>query len=361
MYVISLMAVFFIGLVVLPQPVLATEVGNCRVKALGEMGVSQVPVEVAQRVRLLEYELRRDQKETEKAAAEVVEIKDDIAELRATMSFREKYLWRWLAKLLGADVEKIDNMRNLKAIRDEARQLLRREQTEDQTADELVVQMVDQWLRQQSPRFAQLREIEREMQEAVCAGGRCMTEIKEALSALDSAQTMEMIDMGTKSKGIAIMSHLSTSSANGEVRDIKPALENFKRELQDIKDALTLQEGKLKTVDDTLDFVFDMVFSGADFMSVFQLFALSGARSDVAQLKGQVETVQRDLDARFEKLQDNIHKLVCEVRSLCLVGQSEASRGSEPFLTQPSRPRAQEQRGEAARQMGDPPVRQVQD
>lgn len=140
------------------------------------------------------------------------------------------------------------------------------------------------------------------------AGDNVLSEINEALSAIDSASTMETIDMFTSNKGISLLSSMSTSDAKSEVDDVAPAIEKFKKELEYTR--VKVNEVQLESTWATLDLIFDMADIG--FMDIFSSFmvldSLNSAESKLKDVEKTIrkvmETVNKDYNEIKNQLQD---------------------------------------------------------
>jgi hydrogenase maturation factor len=122
------------------------------------------------------------------------------------------------------------------------------------------------------------------------AGDYVLEEIEEAISAINSAESMETLDMFTKNKGISLMSSMSTSTARSEVEDVTPAIEQFKRELEHTR--LKVNEVQLDSMWTTLDFIIDMSDNG--FMDTFSSFMVLNSLSNTeSQLITVGETIKK--------------------------------------------------------------------
>lgn len=127
-------------------------------------------------------------------------------------------------------------------------------------------------------------------------GMKALREISEASSSVSSAQTMEVLDLATKNKGISVMSSLSNSAASSEIDDVKRAVKAFEKALGDHRDLIGSLQHSFATefIDLGMDFI--ALNDAFDFGSVFSLFSLSSASSALDVLDSRVKTLMPDLN-----------------------------------------------------------------
>lgn len=136
------------------------------------------------------------------------------------------------------------------------------------------------------------------------AGDNVLSEINEALSAIDSASTMETIDMFTSNKGISLLSSMSTSDAKSEVDDVAPAIEKFKKELEHTR--LKVNDVQLDSTWATLDLIFDMADVG--FMDMFSSFMVLDSLNNT-------ESKLKDVEKTIKKIMESVNKDYAEIKS----------------------------------------------
>lgn len=266
----------------------------------------------------LEAELKRELSETEKAAANVTEVNTQITELEQTMSWTEKNLWKWLARLFGGDAAKIDQLKSRNAKKAELVDLLKKDEKEDADADQAILAKIDAWLQEHDSNFAKLREVESQLNNMVCKGNTCLSKIDDAISAAQSAQNMEMLDMVSDNNGISLLSSMNTSSANDAANTAQRAAKKYIEAVNALKVKLDAQAVEVRNVDDTVDLVMDLVFDfGFDFMSAVNMFALSDLKSDLGQLRGQIAQIRDGFNSEYEEVKSDLEKTLCAVRNTC--------------------------------------------
>lgn len=138
------------------------------------------------------------------------------------------------------------------------------------------------------------------------AGDNVLTEINEALSAIDSASTMETIDMFTSNKGISLLSSMSTSDAKSEVDDVSPAIEKFKKELEYTR--VKVSEVQLDSTWATLDLIFDIADIG--FMDIFSSFmvldSLNNAENKLKEVEKTIRTVMETVNKDYNEIKSQL-------------------------------------------------------
>lgn len=138
------------------------------------------------------------------------------------------------------------------------------------------------------------------------AGDNVLTEINEALSAIDSASTMETIDMFTSNKGISLLSSMSTSDAKSEVDDVFPAIEKFKKELEYTR--VKVSEVQLDSTWATLDLIFDIADIG--FMDIFSSFmvldSLNNAENKLKEVEKTIRTVMETVNKDYNEIKSQL-------------------------------------------------------
>ncbi|MAA93740.1 MAG: hypothetical protein CML22_07255 [Rheinheimera sp.] len=145
---------------------------------------------------------------------------------------------------------------------------------------------------------------------------KAINEISEASSSVSSAQTMEVIDMFSSNKGIAMMSSLSTASASSEIDDASRAIKRF-------TDALGQHSKMVAKISDPmnmewLDLGFDLagVDLGFDFSSIFSFLALSSASSDLDAASRKIKETLPGLKSQLTRCSDASTQLAKELSAI---------------------------------------------
>lgn len=126
--------------------------------------------------------------------------------------------------------------------------------------------------------------------------------IRTALSAIDSAQFTETIDLFSKNKGLSILSSINTSSANDDIRRVKQRLQTLKDSLESLQSEQLNYNKSIKEVNDFPDLVVDLVFDfGFDFTSIMSLFSLSDAEDSLESLRSKIKSIEHSVKDQVQK------------------------------------------------------------
>lgn len=166
-------------------------------------------------------------------------------------------------------------------------------------------------------KIKEIKNLHNEMSKLKSSGDKCIREIEEAIAAVDSAETTEMLDMVSSNSGLKLLSTMNNSTAHSEVDEANAALRNFVKEIEDFKNKEVcniehLNKDNLFTkldFDITLDFLFD-------FYSIFTLFALSDAKSELSETLNKIKPVVEQIQESVNKVMSNITILENEKISL---------------------------------------------
>lgn len=123
-------------------------------------------------------------------------------------------------------------------------------------------------------------------------GRRAEQDLRNAISSLDSARSMEMLDAVSSNKGISALSTSATSSASSAVRRAQESIHRLSTEAGALSHALP-------HVSDGFDFVLDMTIDlPLDFMSWINMGRLSTA---IDRCRAALAEIERDV-ARLDAL-----------------------------------------------------------
>lgn len=140
-------------------------------------------------------------------------------------------------------------------------------------------------------------------------------DLQSAISSLDSARSMEMLDAVSSNKGISAMSTSATSSASSAVRRAQESIHRLSSEAGALSHALP-------HVSDGFDFVLDMTIDlPIDFMSWMNMGRLSTA---IDRCRAALAEIERDV-ARL----DELHRRAVADGEPTLV---EWRRATDPFV-----------------------------
>lgn len=171
-------------------------------------------------------------------------------------------------------------------------------------------------------KIKEIKNLHNEMSKLKSSGEKCIREIEEAIAAVDSAETTEMLDMVSSNSGLKLLSTMNNSTAHSEVDEANAALRNFVKEIEDFKNKEVcniehLNKDNLFTkldFDITLDFLFD-------FYSIFTLFALSDAKSELSEILNKVKFVVKQIQESVNKVMNNI--TILENKKTSLLNQQK--------------------------------------
>ena len=163
-----------------------------------------------------------------------------------------------------------------------------------------------------SKKVQNLQKVLSQFNEGISKYRAVQREIKQAKSAISSAETMETIDLFSKNKGLSLLSTLSTSDANSEIEDVKRSLKSLKSYLNNLnmKKVQNAQRG----VDDSFDLFIDFVFDpGFDFFSLMNLFSLADASSDLDKLARDISPIGDHLKSSKNKAKEALVKELAQL------------------------------------------------
>lgn len=152
-------------------------------------------------------------------------------------------------------------------------------------------------------RISYISKIYNTFAKTVKAGDFAISEINDAISAVDSAQSTETLDLFTNNKAISLMSSMSNSSARDESAAAAHAVKKFKKELEYTK--VVIGEMELDTSWGTFDFVVDMMSDGGfldTFGSFMALSALNDTEENLKEAKREVSKVLESVKKEFSEI-----------------------------------------------------------
>lgn len=171
-------------------------------------------------------------------------------------------------------------------------------------------------------KIKEIKNLHNEMSKLKSSGDKCIREIEEAIAAVDSAETTEMLDMVSSNSGLKLLSTMNNSTAHSEVEEANAALKRFVKDIENFKNKEVcniehLNKDNLFTkldFDITLDFLFD-------FYSIFTLFALSDAKSELSEILNKVKLVVKQIQESVNKVMNNI--TILENKKTSLLSQQK--------------------------------------
>lgn len=139
------------------------------------------------------------------------------------------------------------------------------------------------------------------------AANGAISEVDSAISSLSSAQSMEMLDMMTKNKGISMMSTMQNFSASDAVTQASRAVQTFQLKLAEHQRKWREFEHDIGI--ELTDFVFDMLFD-SDMLdvvgSLFSMMALSSAESDLRKVRAGLSELANKLSLEVSALWNSL-------------------------------------------------------
>lgn len=125
------------------------------------------------------------------------------------------------------------------------------------------------------------------------------SDLEEAISALSSASTMEVMDAVSSNKAIAMMSHSQNQAASDAVETAQRSVDALKAETDRVG-------ADLSGIDDTLDLILDLAFDGVfDFMSFVNIGRIDAARRQCEQALAAVRQERLRLHGLMQRAQDD--------------------------------------------------------
>jgi phage shock protein A len=271
--------------------------------------------DVRKSVRESEAEIARLRERFVWAAAERDRVAREIDRLWKSMDFRE----RRLRGAFGGDKKKVALRRVLKAqlpkLEADAASLKR----DADAADRGLRKFLERSLAETDPDYQTL------LQPYWAALGLKKTvdgylgKIDAALEEVREAHGMETMDLFSKNKGIAILSHIETVEAREAIAVVRATGPDFQKSLEEYNDSV--KGWKAPALDaeigDGLDLTFDLLLDGFDFMSVFALSKLNDAEHELQQLRAEVAKIEAAANGRHEKTRAAVDAYVARTRAVC--------------------------------------------
>lgn len=239
--------------------------------------------------------------------------------MRDSMGWREKHLPRWMAKLVGGNTSAIDRyaakMDNVSAEDKQARSY----GDKADTINSSVINAVSDFLNRNDQNYRNILIPLAAANEFKSSIGKFKGLIRHALSEIDDAQSMETMDMFTKNKGISLMSTFANGDARDAVNRVKSAAPTFEAAAQKYQESYRdFSVGKIEAeFGDLTDLVFDFMFDGFDFMSIFSLSALGSAEDNMEKVQRQVKSIESTVDEQIDQLQSLRDACIAKTRQAC--------------------------------------------
>jgi hypothetical protein len=271
--------------------------------------------ELREQVRTFERDIRSKSDEAARTAQESKRVQAEANRLWGTMNFRERNLGGWF----GGDKTKVARHRELQTKVSELDSKASDLRSEVKKFDAQAKKAIDNHLREHDRDYQELLQPHDEASKVKKAVDAFLGKIDNALSEIDDAQGMETLDLFTKNKGISVLSYMENSEASDAVEAVQQAAKPFQK-------AVDAYNGFLKgyqapqvhaEIGDGIDLVFDFVFDGFDFMSIFTLSALSDAEDSLEEARGKVAEVDKIVSGHLDKTSKAVLAYVHSARVAC--------------------------------------------
>jgi hypothetical protein len=279
--------------------------------------MTDLPPALRDQIKTLDSDIATQQREENEAREQAATQEKEETRLYDTMNFRERYLRGWF----GGDSVKVERYRAARRLKDEFNARADGFATKRQELDGQAHTALDGYLREGDTTYQALLEPKERAERAKEAIDIYLEKVQDALNSIDSAQSMETMDMVSKNKGISLMSSMSNSSARSAVREVESATPAFQAAMQDYSEFLKDYKLPAFSADfgDMTDLVFDMMFDGGfDFMSIFALSALGRAEDQMEDVRDKVKEADRFVCDNHEKVEQAMAEYRGKVRQLCL-------------------------------------------
>lgn len=253
-------------------------------------------------------------------AQKQLESQEKADKIYENMGWRERYLPKWIARYIGANIQTMDsyNNQNKATSRFESKAF-----KHDQKAfniDQKITDKISNFLRANDATYRSIiipLEAAIEFQKTV---HDISSLVHNALNEIDDAQSMETMDLFTKNKGISLMSTFANSDARTAVNDVKSAMPAFETAARQYHE--TYKDFSLSKVEtefgDLTDLVFDFAFDGFDFMSIFSLNALGLAEDNLEQLLADINQFESAINNQAEHLSALRDECINRTRQVCV-------------------------------------------
>ena len=239
--------------------------------------------------------------------------------IRDRMGWRERYLPQWLAGFLGGNTSVMQEYQDQDSVTKDFEAKASKHGHTAYKIDLSIIEHISAFLRDHDQDFRNILiplEAADEFKQSI---GKFKGLISTALSEIDDAQSMETMDMFTKNKGISLMSTFANSDARDAVNRVKSAAPAFEAAAQKYQESYKdFSVGKIQAgFGDMTDLVFDFMFDGFDFMSIFSLSALGNAEDNMEKVKHQVKDIENTVDEQIGRLQSLRDACVEKTRMAC--------------------------------------------
>lgn len=134
------------------------------------------------------------------------------------------------------------------------------------------------------------------------AGDNTISAIESAISEIDDAQIMEVVDGITDSKGISVISTLSNWSASHAVGRARTAINGFQKRLEESRQIFTSTDFSLST--EIMDLAIDVFFAGImdSIGSALSFCALKDAESKLDNALSEVRNALLPISDKYKQI-----------------------------------------------------------
>jgi len=155
----------------------------------------------------------------------------------------------------------------------------------------------------------ELKQQQVEVKEAINAGEKCMSSLKELLKVLSSARSWGTADIWTKNSGfISLIKHNKIDQANQMIVQTKAYVRKYKKELHDVKIYLDNIDLEFSGLTVTFDIVFDNIFTDLNVQG-----KIVNAINEVTSIINNISSSLKDLsehssenEKRFSSLEKDL-------------------------------------------------------
>jgi hypothetical protein len=278
-----------------------------------------VPKELSTQVQTLEQEMQQLKKDAAVAAEEKSKFQAQTESHRATMSFWDRNLWGWFG-----DKEKIKRHRELKSLTAAFNEKASKLETQASQLDAQVEKDIAAWLQKNDLSYALILTPHQAAIDLKSASEKFLGKIKKALDSIGSAQFSETLDLFTDSAAISVLSAFDNSSASSAISSVKNAAPDFQRAVETYNSSLSNFKAanvQISGIDDSIDLIFDLALGGGGFdvMSMFSLFALNDAESDMKKLRNDVQKVDGIAEEHVSKTGSAVKAYKTQARQACRI------------------------------------------
>lgn len=276
-----------------------------------------IPATLRADVQKLDRHIAAHQKAEDEARTTAISHEEAAARQYENMGFRERRLRGWF----GGDTVAVERYRSEKNLSAEFNARADNLAQERQALDRQIDTILDAHLVARDPVYQSLVEPLDKAQQAQAAIDNFKEKVQNALDAIDSAQSVETMDMFTKNKGISVMSSFSNASARDAVNAVKASAPDFQAAMQNY--GAYLKDYKVPAVQagfgDMTDLIFDFAFGGGfDFMSIFTLSALGNAEDKMEDVREAVDKAAQFVSENRVKVEQALNQYRQKVRQFCL-------------------------------------------